>query len=141
MHTVIILELLLHFQSTKRSLTFLTNAVIHWPFTLGQSAISSIHYPKSPLSTYFHRPPFLRLYKCNQLHIPSKTDPPRTVDKSFTFSTDLFQPLIQKRLRIHDTCGVHNLHGMPGLLGGVFGALMAGLATAASYDYSLYEVT
>ncbi|XP_017794123.1 PREDICTED: ammonium transporter Rh type B [Habropoda laboriosa] len=49
-------------------------------------------------------------------------------------------PLIQKRLRIHDTCGVHNLHGMPGVLGGIFGALMAGLATEASYHYSLYEI-
>ncbi|XP_071859155.1 rhesus blood group-associated glycoprotein Rh50 isoform X3 [Bombus fervidus] len=49
-------------------------------------------------------------------------------------------PLIQKRLRIHDTCGVHNLHGMPGVLGGIFGALMAGIATEASYDYSLYEI-
>ncbi|XP_076171931.1 uncharacterized protein LOC143148961 isoform X2 [Ptiloglossa arizonensis] len=49
-------------------------------------------------------------------------------------------PLIQKRLRIHDTCGVHNLHGIPGVLGGIFGALMAGLATEASYDYSLYEI-
>ncbi|CAK9811249.1 Ammonium transporter Rh type B [Anthophora quadrimaculata] len=49
-------------------------------------------------------------------------------------------PLIQKRLKIHDTCGVHNLHGMPGVLGGIFGALMASLATEASYDYSLYEI-
>ncbi|KAI4486894.1 hypothetical protein M0802_012245 [Mischocyttarus mexicanus] len=48
-------------------------------------------------------------------------------------------PFIQKRLRIHDTCGVHNLHGMPGVLAGIFGAIMAALATENSYDYSLYE--
>ncbi|OAD55793.1 Ammonium transporter Rh type B [Eufriesea mexicana] len=57
--------------------------------------------------------------------------------RSFLFA---FQPLIQKRLRIHDTCGVHNLHGMPGVLAGIFGALMAGIATESSYDYSLYEI-
>ncbi|XP_076620735.1 rhesus blood group-associated glycoprotein Rh50 isoform X1 [Colletes latitarsis] len=48
-------------------------------------------------------------------------------------------PLIQKRLHIHDTCGVHNLHGIPGVLGGIFGALMAGLATESSYD-CLYQI-
>lgn len=59
---------------------------------------------------------------------------------SYQFLYLFLQPIIQKRFRIHDTCGVHNLHGMPGVLAGVFGALMAGLATEASYDYSLYEV-
>ncbi|XP_014605033.1 PREDICTED: ammonium transporter Rh type B isoform X3 [Polistes canadensis] len=49
-------------------------------------------------------------------------------------------PFIQKRLGIHDTCGVHNLHGMPGVLAGIFGAIMAALATQNSYDYSLYEI-
>lgn len=49
-------------------------------------------------------------------------------------------PAIQKFLRIHDTCGVHNLHGMPGVLAGLFGALMAGIATTDEYDYSLYEI-
>ncbi|XP_029169614.1 ammonium transporter Rh type A-like isoform X2 [Nylanderia fulva] len=49
-------------------------------------------------------------------------------------------PIIQKRLQIHDTCGVHNLHGMPGVLAGLFGALMAALASEESYDYSLYEI-
>jgi ammonium transporter Rh len=31
----------------------------------------------------------------------------------------VIQPRLQARFRIVDTCGVHNLHGMPGLLGGV----------------------
>lgn len=47
---------------------------------------------------------------------------------------------MQKHLHIHDTCGVHNLHGMPGVIAAFFGALMACLATEATYDYSLYEV-
>ncbi|EGG20382.1 Rh-like protein/ammonium transporter [Cavenderia fasciculata] len=28
-------------------------------------------------------------------------------------------PLLQKRLNIQDTCGIHNLHGMPGFLGSI----------------------
>ncbi|XP_014234560.1 ammonium transporter Rh type A isoform X2 [Trichogramma pretiosum] len=49
-------------------------------------------------------------------------------------------PWMQNRLRIHDTCGVHNLHGMPAVLAGLFGALLAGLATEADYNYALYEI-
>jgi ammonium transporter Rh len=32
---------------------------------------------------------------------------------------NIIQPRLQNALKIVDTCGVHNLHGMPGLLGGV----------------------
>ncbi|XP_058797600.1 ammonium transporter Rh type B-B isoform X2 [Phymastichus coffea] len=49
-------------------------------------------------------------------------------------------PLIQKRLKIHDTCGVHNLHGMPAIIAGLFGAILAGIATEDVYNYSLYEI-
>merc|ERR1719486_791328 len=34
---------------------------------------------------------------------------------------------------IHDTCGVHNLHGMPGILGGVCGAISAAIAGDSAY--------
>jgi len=37
-------------------------------------------------------------------------------------------PYLERRWGIHDTCGIHNLHGMPGLLGAVGGAISAALA-------------
>lgn len=42
-------------------------------------------------------------------------------------------------MKVHDTCGVHNLHGMPGVLAGVVGALMAGIASDSQYGPSLYQ--
>lgn len=35
---------------------------------------------------------------------------------------------LQKRIGLWDTCGVHNLHGMPGILGGFIGALSTAFA-------------
>jgi len=47
-----------------------------------------------------------------------------------------------KYLHIHDTCGVHNLHGMPGLISGLGGILAAGLATNELYgDGCVYKLT
>eukprot|EP00038_Savillea_parva_P009080 m.181087 g.181087 ORF g.181087 m.181087 type:complete len:517 (-) comp15165_c0_seq1:60-1610(-) len=39
---------------------------------------------------------------------------------------------ILERKGVHDTCGINNLHGMPGLLGGLIGVLMTGVATAST---------
>ena len=41
------------------------------------------------------------------------------------------QPALQKRLKSVDTCGVHNLHGMPGVFGGLVAAFVVpGIAKA-----------
>ncbi len=34
------------------------------------------------------------------------------------------QPALEKKLKLVDTCGVHNLHGMPGLFGGLIALLV-----------------
>lgn len=44
-----------------------------------------------------------------------------------------FQPILESKLKIQDTCGVHNLHGMPGVLGAIVGAVTAALATRDVY--------
>jgi len=49
-------------------------------------------------------------------------------------------PWIEKKLKIHDTCGVHNLHGMPGVLGAALSCVLAVVATKQNYGDGLYTV-
>ncbi|KAL9642021.1 hypothetical protein ABK040_004074 [Willaertia magna] len=50
-------------------------------------------------------------------------------------------PNMRKYLKIHDTCGVTNLHGMPGFLGGVASIVAAGVAAGQRYNYgSTYDI-
>ena len=46
-----------------------------------------------------------------------------------------FNPMSKERLAIHDTCGVHNLHGMPGVIAGIVGAVTSALASFDTYGY------
>ena len=45
------------------------------------------------------------------------------------------QPCLAKSMGLHDTCGVNNLHGMPGILGGIAAGVAAYLADPARGFY------
>ncbi|GAB0185363.1 ammonium transporter Rh type A [Grus japonensis] len=40
-------------------------------------------------------------------------------------------PLLASKLHIQDTCGVHNLHGLPGILGGIAGIIVTAIKEEA----------
>ncbi|NXS69547.1 RHBGB protein, partial [Pandion haliaetus] len=42
-------------------------------------------------------------------------------------------PILCSRLKTQDTCGIHNVHGLPGILGALLGTLLTALATADAY--------
>jgi len=43
-------------------------------------------------------------------------------------------PFLERTIGLHDTCGIHNLHGMPGVLAGVVGAIVTACATDDDYQ-------
>ena len=45
-----------------------------------------------------------------------------------TIGYTVIAPKVEKLIRGTDTCGVHNLHGMPGVVGGIFGIFISGAA-------------
>lgn len=50
------------------------------------------------------------------------------------------QPILTSKLRIHDTCGVNNLHGMPAIISAIFSAIYAALANKENYKDSLTDI-
>ncbi|XP_002746655.3 ammonium transporter Rh type A [Callithrix jacchus] len=46
------------------------------------------------------------------------------------FGYKFLSPLFTTKLRIHDTCGVHNLHGLPGVTGGLAGIVAVAMGAS-----------
>nr|XP_022327191.1 ammonium transporter Rh type A-like [Crassostrea virginica] len=49
-------------------------------------------------------------------------------------------PAMSSKLKLHDTCGVHNLHGMPGVLAAIGGAVAAAMSSKETWGDSLYSI-
>ncbi|XP_075454695.1 ammonium transporter Rh type A [Ascaphus truei] len=49
-----------------------------------------------------------------------------------TLGFKFLTPLVASKLKIQDTCGVHNLHGLPGILGGIAGIVAASMGAKAN---------
>ncbi|KAM4602317.1 ammonium transporter Rh type B [Discoglossus pictus] len=57
-----------------------------------------------------------------------------------TLGYKFISPVLDSKLKIQDTCGVHNLHGMPGIMGAIIGAIVASAATADIYGEGMSDV-
>lgn len=49
-------------------------------------------------------------------------------------------PALFKNMRLADTCGVHNLHGMPAVFSAVVSAIYAAVATKETYGSQLFDI-
>ncbi|XP_047455267.1 ammonium transporter Rh type B [Mugil cephalus] len=49
-------------------------------------------------------------------------------------------PILEEKLKIQDTCGVHNLHGMPGILGAIVGVVTTAVVSRNVYGEGLINV-
>jgi ammonium transporter Rh len=57
-----------------------------------------------------------------------------------TIGYAVVMPFLEERMNLFDTCGVHNLHGMPGVLGGVASVISAYFASEALYGSHIGDV-
>ncbi|PIO62651.1 ammonium transporter, partial [Teladorsagia circumcincta] len=71
------------------------------------------------------------LGRFNMIHIQSST---------LSGGVAIGRPKLEKRFKLFDTCGVHNLHGIPGILAGIFSIIFALGYEPESYGKTLYHI-
>ena len=57
-----------------------------------------------------------------------------------TYGFNKVTPFLADRKILHDTCGVLNLHGVPGVLSGLIGVVMAGISEDGDFDVPIGDV-
>lgn len=57
-----------------------------------------------------------------------------------TIGYQYIEPFAHRVLKIHDSCGVVSLHGLPGLIAALLGAIFAACATFKEYGLDLYTI-
>ena len=57
-----------------------------------------------------------------------------------TFGFHYIQPFLEESIGLHDSCGIHNLHGMPSLIGGFASVVVAAWKTSGDiyHDSAIY---
>lgn len=56
------------------------------------------------------------------------------------FGYRLLQGKLFEKMKLHDTCGINNLHGMPGIISALASAVLCGIATEKMYGASFTEI-
>jgi len=57
-----------------------------------------------------------------------------------TIGYNKIQPCLYDRFHLHDTCGVNNLHGIPGIIGGISGAISASFTSNELYGDNIQNI-
>lgn len=70
-------------------------------------------------------------HQCKERHqLQDQTGPAHCACRQLT-------PALESHIGLRDTCGVHNLHGMPGLLGGIVAAVVSWTSYASNKEVML----
>ena len=57
-----------------------------------------------------------------------------------TIGYNRIQPYLYHNFHLHDTCGVNNLHGIPGIIGGISGAITASFTNNELYGDNIQNI-